>query len=329
MVFEEEKRYQTHMCTFYLPDLSMDTITRTFEDAVVPITEGPIKWRMLADVDVREHPLAALDTIVECFEHNPLDGSLHCVLQNLAGASLSPEMRVMFTNAVVRGVLTFMGERSRVNRHWHALSHICLDYRVWDDVMFRVGDGIGYLVEALRYVSIPAFRRLTLRILEDRPEHLIHCPGFAEAVAWMLVQPSSRWDDFLAVLFRTHAVECLLLLSRMVCQHKFARICMVHLPRHLDADTMKIVRGTWVDRMVSNLEEVEEPTTDRECPITLCPMVRPCIASDGFTYEQGAIMNVLSKGMPSPMTRERLDIRLVPNLRLSTKQDCDDSALSV
>ena len=61
---------------------------------------------------------------------------------------------------------------------------------------------------------------------------------------------------------------------------------------------------------------MDRPPCSYECPIALTPCDAPCIASDGFTYDQDAIMNLLALNMVSPMTREPLDIRLVPNTPL-------------
>ena len=70
------------------------------------------------------------------------------------------------------------------------------------------------------------------------------------------------------------------------------------------------VEHAWMDRLSANPSSV--PVTSDECPITLSPMVRPCVASDGFVYEQSVIMDILARNMVSPMTREVLDVRVVP-----------------
>ena len=58
----------------------------------------------------------------------------------------------------------------------------------------------------------------------------------------------------------------------------------------------------------------DEATTTVECPITLQPCVDPVVASDGHTYERDAILkHMLQNGLVSPLTRQALEGRLVPN----------------
>ena len=53
------------------------------------------------------------------------------------------------------------------------------------------------------------------------------------------------------------------------------------------------------------------------CPITLCAMVHPVVASDGHTYERDALMHhFVCNGMTSPMTRAPLSAHLFPNRAL-------------
>ena len=56
---------------------------------------------------------------------------------------------------------------------------------------------------------------------------------------------------------------------------------------------------------------------DLVCPITLDVMVDPVVASDGHTYERGAIEQWYQQNQgTSPMTRERLSPTLIPNRKL-------------
>ena len=56
---------------------------------------------------------------------------------------------------------------------------------------------------------------------------------------------------------------------------------------------------------------------DLRCPITLEVMVDPVACSDGFSYERGAIVEVIYRGNGlSPLTRERLACEVYPNFRL-------------
>jgi len=54
-----------------------------------------------------------------------------------------------------------------------------------------------------------------------------------------------------------------------------------------------------------------------ECPITHCIMRDPVIASDGYTYERGAIEQWMHQNSTSPMTRQTLThTNLIPNRQL-------------
>lgn len=52
------------------------------------------------------------------------------------------------------------------------------------------------------------------------------------------------------------------------------------------------------------------------CPITYALMREPTVASDGHTYEKGAIEKWLKSNQKSPRTGEPMDVVLIPNLNL-------------
>lgn len=53
-----------------------------------------------------------------------------------------------------------------------------------------------------------------------------------------------------------------------------------------------------------------------ECPITHAPFRDPVVAADGHTYERAAIMAWIAAHGRSPLTRERLPMKVVPNFAL-------------
>ena len=56
-----------------------------------------------------------------------------------------------------------------------------------------------------------------------------------------------------------------------------------------------------------------------KCPISMCVMKDPVVASDGMSYERTEIQRVLQKQPAqrlSPLTRERLDTKVFPNVNL-------------
>jgi len=60
---------------------------------------------------------------------------------------------------------------------------------------------------------------------------------------------------------------------------------------------------------------------DMCCPITLCKMLEPVVASDGHSYERVAIERVLAGTRVSPMTRAPLSPTLWPNHALRARID--------
>ena len=61
-----------------------------------------------------------------------------------------------------------------------------------------------------------------------------------------------------------------------------------------------------------------EPVTEAACPITLQPMRRPAVASDGHTYERDALLAHLAADPRSPVTREVLEPAVYENYALRT-----------
>jgi hypothetical protein len=56
------------------------------------------------------------------------------------------------------------------------------------------------------------------------------------------------------------------------------------------------------------------------CPMTMEVMSDPVVASDGHTYERGALERIFNTSKISPLTREKLNIRIaIPNLNLKKR----------
>jgi hypothetical protein len=54
------------------------------------------------------------------------------------------------------------------------------------------------------------------------------------------------------------------------------------------------------------LDKLTSEDPDILCPVTLMPFKNPVVASDGFTYEESSLKQLLANGQSSPMTRELL-----------------------
>lgn len=74
------------------------------------------------------------------------------------------------------------------------------------------------------------------------------------------------------------------------------------------------IRRMLQEHLPSLARREEIATTAAICPITLHPMVRPVVASDGHTYEREALMrHLMQNGMFSPITKQALDYSLYSN----------------
>ncbi len=62
------------------------------------------------------------------------------------------------------------------------------------------------------------------------------------------------------------------------------------------------------------------------CPITHQRFIDPVVLSDGFTYERQAIVKWLKTNNTSPLTRETVGQRLIPNRTLCQLLDLDQSS---
>ncbi|RPF82504.1 MAG: hypothetical protein CBC65_000075 [Rhodothermaceae bacterium TMED105] len=77
-------------------------------------------------------------------------------------------------------------------------------------------------------------------------------------------------------------------------------------------DVYNILNQKWPD--LSSDTGASQDADEETCPITLCPFVKPVVASDGHTYERTAIMrHMADNGMVSPMTKEPMTYILYDN----------------
>jgi len=59
------------------------------------------------------------------------------------------------------------------------------------------------------------------------------------------------------------------------------------------------------------VDDRDDQSTLRVCPITLCPFVFPVVASDGYVYERDALVEWICRNeMCSPMTRQVLEFNV-------------------
>lgn len=187
---------------------------------------------------------------------------------------------------------------------------VAREYRVWDDLKFRMHDGIAIFVSWIPHLSeLGTMASILPELLKKFPYHVFHCDMFVSSLVYLIVHENVFNEGMLDYIMDEHPTECLILMSRTMCDGAF-RTLLPLLKSALSSNVWRRVEHAWLDRLSADPSSV--PVTSDDCPITLSPMVRPCVASDGFVYEQSAIMDVLARNMVSPMTREVLDMRVVP-----------------
>lgn len=305
------------MTSLQNPDVR-EAITMYFENALLP--HNPRLWILLRQVDLRARPLAALDVLVSCFETDCCLGEyvLFPIASDvLRSPHLDPDARVMVTSAVSRGVIGILRTRPSADRAGivrESVLDVAAAAQLWDYAPFRTHDGIPYLIAWIPFVRSERLTFLVAQLLHAHPDLVLHSPNLAATIVSTIASFTPANDmSVLTELFATHPGACLVLMARVTCPASFRGACARLRDAILPPSVWMRVQASWPERLVDAVAPVEEPTTAHVCPITLAPMVRPCLASDGFTYEQSAIMDVLARNMVSPMTREVLDVRVVPN----------------
>jgi len=299
------------------PDVR-EAITMYFENALLP--NDPRLWILLVRVDLHDRPLAALDVLVNCFETDWRVGDhlLFPIASDvLRSPHLDPDARVMVTSAVSKGVIGILRTTPSAGTAGivrESVLDAAVAAQLWDYAPFRTHDGIPYLIAWIPYVRSGRLTFLVAQLLRAHPDLVLHSPNLAATIVSTIASFAPGNDmSVLTELFATHPGACLVLMARVTCPTFFRGACARLRDSILPPEVWAGVQASWSERLSDAVAPVEESTTAHVCPITLAPMVRPCLASDGFTYEQSAIMDVLARNMTSPMTREILDVRVIPN----------------
>lgn len=238
-----------------------------------------------------------------------------CILQLCQRLSLEYPMETdALRTTIAQGILNFMNAIDNpTDLEGNVVSLILVvarEYKVWDDLKFRMDDGIAIFVSWIPHLSeLGTMSSILPQILKTFPHHVFHCDMFVSSLVYLIVHENVFNEGILDYIMDEHPTECLILMSRTMCDGAFHTLLPL-LRSALSSNVWRRVEHAWVDRLSANPSSI--PVTSDECPITLSPMARPCVASDGFVYEQSAIMDILARNMVSPMTREVLDMRVVP-----------------
>lgn len=160
-----------------------------------------------------------------------------------------------------------------------------------------------------------------------------HSTNFAEAVLGAVAESQPTLDPFPYLIERLKPVATKRMrrleggvnaaaLTKAISDAELVRVE----PSHVETARKRL------DELPANLEKrrealgisgIETPA-DFLCPITHEPMVDPCIASDGHSYEREALMEVMGGTRVSPLTREPLEDFIVTNQTLLKRIRCYD-----
>lgn len=318
-----------------------DAVSANDEDAVLSIAledawcnetllrlvqEGLIVFPRMASVvrhlDIVRYPIIAVDILGDEFSSNPRDPDLIKIARHVVDGKGSwanqDAIMSMLTSIVCRAVLSFM---TSIDRNARAVDDECIatnmawlirDYQLIYNVHFRTHGGISNIVHLLGLTCSLPLHLTFLELLDAFPEYVFHCPPFARTLVLLISGSSRRRGDIVRTLFsKYYVVPTLVMMSRCIKDDGFDML--LRLVRELLGAQLFFnnVISSWPTRFGCN--PAENTVYEYECPITLDRIRVPCVASDGFTYEQSVIMDILGKNASSPMTRERLDIRVVFN----------------
>lgn len=273
---------------------------------------GPRLWRVLRHVNVAQHPLAALDTLVSDLPAHPDDiDLLHVAVDVIEGWALwgdrTDVLLTMLTHAAVKAVLRNLTKDTFVHSEVHDLTmSLALAYRMWTYSSFRMGGGIAGLLKwgLLRYDD--TVRAVLLACAHAHPDYLLHDPALH---FFLGSQIHGGVFEVSEALIATQPVAFLVCVARSVSSERVLDVVLRRTFSSVSQVSRDALLRAWPERF-GRTPPSPLPSAP-ECPITLQACADPVVASDGFTYERSAILQVLTTpNARSPMTREILDVRV-------------------
>lgn len=197
--------------------------------------------------------------------------------------------------------------------------------RPWDDVDFRTENGITALFTLIdrcseRYASKDAsfdVHAMCHELVTSHRSYIVHNESIQMTLCRMIFTLRSVHEE-------TGVVDALLLNAlRGTLRGTIVPFCLfVH--DHMCDDTAAVVREVLTELVFAEEAGVlrqwtpwndaaeDRVASEKTCPITLEPIVDGVVASDGHLYERSALLTHLLTRRESPMTREYLDLDLVP-----------------
>ena len=268
---------------------------------------GDALWSTLCTFDVSTNPLVVLDTLERDFPNNPC----HPLLTDLAcravarDADLPVPLRAMLVQIAWNGVRAALDwDLSDVQRG-RVLNVICA-YRMWEVRGFRLQDGVRCMLEWIIRLPLTMARIVAvLTCMETHFDNVVHLMEYKLLLISLFSSDTALSRSFLRRLAEHHPTNLHVTLAQCAYDHRTWAMFMYRLSNAMPASEFRTFASYWCERM-SNLVAGDDlrlgtlrGTSTAECPITLVTFVNPMVASDGFTYEQSALMDML--------VRERVD----------------------
>ncbi|MEC7112778.1 MAG: U-box domain-containing protein, partial [Candidatus Thermoplasmatota archaeon] len=200
------------------------------------------------------------------------------------------------------------------------LFSLCHKLRLYESVTFCAHDVAGWIMEThTTFLRFPLFAgqslELVASIARSHPQYVVRCECLFKYLCAVSKDRTTTCNELINSLISSFGTEFLVRAARS--GHLSELICIC------EDDTVKALDALWPGKLASLMggspskrRRVLLPSVKHECPITQDACVDPVVATDGHTYERDAILTVILNGFPSPvspMTREKIDLRVVPN----------------
>lgn len=180
--------------------------------------------------------------------------------------------------------------------------------RCWDDVAFRVENGICELYTLMqnlvKYPDCKSLEDACHEMATVQRNYIVHSMRVQACLYCMAVTQTDDEDAVRYVLrgtLRTTLVPFCLFLHRHVCDHGMSAVRRA-LTRTLFRDDTSVL-CQWPE-WNENKKTYRQAQSENTCPITLDIIEDGAIASDGHLYEREAILKHMIDSCVSPITRE-------------------------
>ena len=234
--------------------------------------------------------------------------SAACLLGNLARNDPHTAHRMWKGGAVQKLSSLLRSGRSAAEYASYAINHICKGCKHRSE---SAASCIQPMVGWMRVRSVHGRCSAALTsILRSDPDSAPHVLSACMSTGFSLVGHLPRVIHILKQEAETRLLssQTAASLEEAMSKAELVGVEVSHAKERLDR--MRAERGKW---------GLADLPNEFHCPISLCRMRDPVVASDGHSYERHCIQKVILMDAKSPMTRESLSRVLVPNHALKSR----------